>query len=710
MDNSCRGALVTNTSDENEPSSSVCNPYDMNSTDFNSDLYMNKLLKESRLSELMDTEQMLYKQIQTLDSEMQTLIYENYNKFISATETVKKMSSHFNKMEVELDALSTNMLAITNKSSQVTKNISGRRDELCQLTSTHLLLNKLQFILELPIKMNELIQEKKFEQAVEDYLCAKKTLDLYANFPSIKNIQIECNEMLDKIKETFYDQLSNENSSTHDSNQAIHYLIKLNENEHKLGEKYLEMCEKKLLSFLSSMKLHLSVDEVSHPPAMDILEFIDSACNNYLKTLNETVLFHSENFVNQETESLQVNLVKFVDKRMEDLFGLILERIQLETTKQPNNIIMFVRALDRFYKTIIKLSKLFTFSNYNETGLDIVYQASRSQCQVLLEMLVNKFKEEMTTVRADLNNEISKYNSMIRSKMQPPQINSNSPLSSTKNVLSETLISVETRISEDLKQTLSTLSPFFDAELRFVTREFKTKFIRECVHKNIVLEYIKFILLTSLEYEASYSTQHVPSQLILILSKLCLDMGNSIINYLFNCTEELFKLKHDPEQANQLAREARDTSHRLLNVYVWMEGQFISNMIRKSVETRDWLSNVEPRSVRSVMRRLIEDIATIDYYAGQLYEEGLRVERASSDSSRTYSYSNNRQNRSRTNWSYSTKYAILISQPINDCLMITLAFLALAQHSTTTSYRTLKNCSTTKLKYSLKWNFLNCPY
>lgn len=39
----------------------------------------------------MDTEQMLFKQIQTLDSEMQTLIYENYNKFISATDTVKKV-------------------------------------------------------------------------------------------------------------------------------------------------------------------------------------------------------------------------------------------------------------------------------------------------------------------------------------------------------------------------------------------------------------------------------------------------------------------------------------------------------------------------------------------------------------------------------------------------------------------------------------------
>ena len=43
---------------------------------------------------------MLYKQIQTLDSEMQTLIYENYNKFISATETVKKVSEKIGDLTI----------------------------------------------------------------------------------------------------------------------------------------------------------------------------------------------------------------------------------------------------------------------------------------------------------------------------------------------------------------------------------------------------------------------------------------------------------------------------------------------------------------------------------------------------------------------------------------------------------------------------------
>ena len=47
-------------------------------------------------------------------------------------------------------------------------------------------------------------------------------------------------------------------------------------------------------------------------------------------------------------------------------------------------------------------------------------------------------------------------------------------------------------------------------------------------------------------------------------------------------------------------------------------------MIRKSVETRDWLSTIEPRNVRAVMKRVVEDITAIDTDVGLLYEEGSR--------------------------------------------------------------------------------------
>jgi hypothetical protein len=59
-------------------------------------------------------------------------------------------------------------------------------------------------------------------------------------------------------------------------------------------------------------------------------------------------------------------------------------------------------------------------------------------------------------------------------------------------------------------------------------------------------------------------------------------------------------------------------------------------MLRKSVETRDCLSGVEPRTVRAVMKRVVEDVAAIDTVVGQLYEEGVRTERTSDSTRRSY--------------------------------------------------------------------------
>ena len=66
---------------------------DINSPGFVAEAYMSKLIKEKTLTELMDKETEMEKHIKTLDSDMQTLVYENYNKFISATDTVRKVTA-----------------------------------------------------------------------------------------------------------------------------------------------------------------------------------------------------------------------------------------------------------------------------------------------------------------------------------------------------------------------------------------------------------------------------------------------------------------------------------------------------------------------------------------------------------------------------------------------------------------------------------------
>ena len=73
-------------------------------------------------------------------------------------------------------------------------------------------------------------------------------------------------------------------------------------------------------------------------------------------------------------------------------------------------------------------------------------------------------------------------------------------------------------------------------------------------------------------------------------------------------------------------------------------------MLRKSVETRDWLNTIEPRNVRAVMKRVVEDVTCIDGEVGRLYEEGVRRDRSSDSTKRSTS-----RPATRSNWSFTPR-------------------------------------------------------
>lgn len=59
-------------------------------------------------------------------------------------------------------------------------------------------------------------------------------------------------------------------------------------------------------------------------------------------------------------------------------------------------------------------------------------------------------------------------------------------------------------------------------------------------------------------------------------------------------------------------------------------------MIRKSMDSREWLSASEPRSVRPAVKRVLEEISRVDSLAAQLYEDGVKREKGSDSSRRTH--------------------------------------------------------------------------
>ena len=109
-----------------------------------------------------------------------------------------------------------------------------------------------------------------------------------------------------------------------------------------------------------------------------------------------------------------------------------------------------------------------------------------------------------------------------------------------------------------------------------------------------------------------------PAALLLLLSRTCYDLQLNTAQYLMAMVDEQFLIE-DTSGLTSVPKVnglLKTVSQMLLNHYVKMQGGIMSQMLRKSVETRDWLKTVEPRSVRAVMKRVVEEVTAVDRQVG----------------------------------------------------------------------------------------------
>ena len=109
-----------------------------------------------------------------------------------------------------------------------------------------------------------------------------------------------------------------------------------------------------------------------------------------------------------------------------------------------------------------------------------------------------------------------------------------------------------------------------------------------------------------------------PAALLLLLSRTCYDLQLNTAQYLMAMVDEQFLIEDTGGLTSvpKINGLLKTVSQMLLNHYVKMQGGIMSQMLRKSVETRDWLNTVEPRSVRAVMKRVVEEVTAVDRQVG----------------------------------------------------------------------------------------------
>ncbi|KAH9653464.1 vacuolar protein sorting-associated protein 51-like [Citrus sinensis] len=153
----------------------------INSNSFNADHYLNLLIHKSSLEGLLQRHVGMAAEIKNLDTDLQMLVYENYNKFISATDAIKRMNSNIMGMESNMEQLLEKIKTVQSRSDGVNTSLFEKREHIEKLHLTRNLLRKVQFIYDLPARLGKCIKSEAYADAVRFYTGAMPIFKAYGD-------------------------------------------------------------------------------------------------------------------------------------------------------------------------------------------------------------------------------------------------------------------------------------------------------------------------------------------------------------------------------------------------------------------------------------------------------------------------------------------------------------------------------------------------
>lgn len=223
---------------------------------------------------------------------------------------------------------------------------------------------------------------------------------------------------------------SDSSASAKELSECVELLLQLDEPAEELCDKFLSHAHSTLEADLQGLEAELS-DSTQKPclgpdvtpaspsesnpflsPAsrMDILEFIDRGCNEFVSNLCLVIASYQELFITRPQggdpaikhlpQMANQKLQQFVDTLAGRYFTLVERRIQEEKGVGDNSLL--VRALDRFHRRLQAVSKLLPGSEVTSRGTDIVINAARERIKQYLCALQSFYLDSLTDVRQAL--------------------------------------------------------------------------------------------------------------------------------------------------------------------------------------------------------------------------------------------------------------------------------------------------------------------
>eukprot|EP00298_Acanthocystis_sp_HF-20_P008362 c17635_g1_i1.p1 GENE.c17635_g1_i1~~c17635_g1_i1.p1 ORF type:complete len:796 (+),score=262.47 c17635_g1_i1:51-2390(+) len=600
-------ATYYNVDEDNSTEANGGDPTNIDGIHFDAETHLKKVLKEKPLPELVSVSNELSGEIKTLDGNLQMLVYENYNKFLSATDTIRAMKHNVESIEEELITLSNHMKDINKNSDLINTNLADSRAKIEQLNAVRALVKKLQFIFELPSKLHRSVTCEAYTQAVKYYKMASEILDENSNIPSFRTIKDEADDIMHRLRAQLRDLIKKDEESLNNSDftEFISLLLQLDEDDLTLRQQFLLRWTTIINNHTLPLKAPCSSAEEN---TIFIKKLHDGSIKNIFRFANDfKILFLDSNQLTQQAQikartQLDSSVCKFVDSYLSilesklqhpDLTGSVLIEVLQQVDFNLQNLVAVVD-----FSKDLKTKSL----NFAKKSLEQSICRSTNNSFLRFEELFQGITKKTTEIYAER---------LTKSPFQRPK-NLKSDLSTPVILVSSEMKEIILTLCNNL-QVLNEASNR-DQELFNLTSELiisEMHSLHQKVHQKILLEASLVSGDPHFGTAASVSKdmlQHTLSSLLLarLSSQICEHSLWSPVFELFtkfpSAVKKLGGLSFSTNEMNDLWTK---TSQMLLKVYVSWSTQQLSTILY----SREWNSNFdEPTAVSPSIPQLINSL------------------------------------------------------------------------------------------------------
>uniref|UniRef100_A0AC35U9G4 Vacuolar protein sorting-associated protein 51 homolog n=1 Tax=Rhabditophanes sp. KR3021 TaxID=114890 RepID=A0AC35U9G4_9BILA len=568
------------------------NPLSLGSSNFDVDAYMSELLKRKGLDELIALDEQMIFSVRKLDCEMQQLVYENYNKFLTAVGTVKLMKKEFSSIDEQMASLSSSISNISKSTKHLCNVFGSHRESVRQLTEQNKTVKSLQCIFTLPNMLQKLIDAKEYTEAVNKYLSVKEKLENFKEHKSIIKIFDETNGCVHELEELLKAKLMSRVISEEEFVEVAKLLEKLGVNTLLFSNDIFKVYKERLLSELGNLEAQVNSNTVY----FDVLEFVDeNGVCSILNSLSTMKTLFSQLFRNNEG-----HVIEFADEVMNRLMETVLQKFLLE--KETNDSVILVRALDRVYRRLLQLSSPPVSLSYTPLINSVIEQVAINQIEINRTYLCESFDKSLLEMRNDLT-----YLSNV---------------SDYPNILNHW----ESNFLMTVKNILANLSLFVSSDITFISaRENNPTNNRllsnfgSQVKDKVLIMYIDELcaLVNNYLCGKDEKVSNVSPVFYILFAKFLLNLKEKHLDYLLDICYDLFRFE-DKDKCTMIERKRieiliQSKCELILQKFVSIHGSVMSSLIVNSIESKDWLNCPESRGEsRSVVKRLIEQFLELN--------------------------------------------------------------------------------------------------